>query len=492
MIPPYFQPIYPVPKWMSGQPLLVFLIAFALCTVLFGYPMQIRYATISILSVVIFYLGSQSMTHSWMFVREKTFLRNVFWVGLVVHLLWVAYCYFHFNMDYYGQIHGDDADTGWYMDFAKGIKDWFVGGFQKSFGDLRIEYGSAVDDCGYPIWLSIIYLFVGNWGDAGTVLIPMIIKCIVTTYSAILIYKVAKRHFDESVARMACVFVALNPNMIYWCGTMMKEPELVFLCCLFVNLMDEALSNNAKLTLRALLPAILVGLTFFLFRSVLGLIAFAATLAHIVMASQRIISTGKKVVAGLLVAIVLAVGMGEGLRTRVHETVDTIQSGQQRTNMEWRAERVDAGGRKNSFAKYATATVFAPLIFTLPFPTFNQANKGQILQQMLSGGSFIKNVMSYFVILVMVIFLISGQWRKHVFIIAFLCGYLAALVFSNFAQSGRFHMPVMPMLMMFGAYGISLVKQRHKFRTWYYMFLIAEVFICLFWNWFKLKGRGMI
>lgn len=492
MIPPYFQPIYPVPKWMSGRPLVVFLIAFALCTVVFGYPMQIRYATLSILSVVLFYLGSQSMTHSWMWVREKTFLRNVFWIGLVVHLLWVAYCYFYFNMDYYGQIHGDDADTGWYMQFGHNIREWILTGLQQPFNELLDVNGSAIDDFGYPLWLGIIYLITENWGDTGAVLIPMIIKCVVTSYCAILIYNVTKRHFDVSVARMACVFVALNPNMIYWCGTMFKEPELVFLCCLFVDLMDGALSSNVKLTFKGLLPAILVGMLFFLYRSALGLIAFAATLAHIVMASQRIISTGKKVLAGLLVAIVLGIGMGEGLRTRVHETVDTIQSGQQKANMEWRAERVDAGGRKNSFAKYATATVFAPLIFTLPFPTFNAANRSQILQQMLSGGSFIKNVMSYFVILVMVIFLISGQWRRHVFIIAFLCGYLAALVFSNYAQSGRFHMPVIPLLMMFGAYGISLVKQRHKFLTWYYMFLIGEVFACLAWNWFKLKGRGMI
>jgi hypothetical protein len=44
--------------------------------------------------------------------------------------------------------------------------------------------------------------------------------------------------------------------------------------------------------------------------------------------------------------------------------------------MEWRSTRV--GG--NSFAKYATAGVFAPLIFTIPFPTFNQANAAQLLQ----------------------------------------------------------------------------------------------------------------
>lgn len=160
--------------------------------------------------------------------------------------------------------------------------------------------------------------------------------------------------------------------------------------------------------------------------------------------------------------------------------------------MEWRANRKDQSGRTNQFAKYAGAAVFAPLIFTIPFPTFNMANEGQILQLELSGGNFIKNVLSVFVILVLFMMLFSGEWRRHVFILAFTCGYLAALVFSNFAQSGRFHMPIIPMLMLFGAYGIEYVQQNRRWRRWWPMALFVEFVVCLGWNWFKLKGRGMI
>jgi hypothetical protein len=156
--------------------------------------------------------------------------------------------------------------------------------------------------------------------------------------------------------------------------------------------------------------------------------------------------------------------------------------------MEWRSTRV--GG--NCFAKYASAGVFAPLIFTIPFPTFNQAHEAQLLQVQLSGGYFIKNILSFFVIIVLIQFIITGEWRKHVLLIGYTCAYLVVLVFSGFAQSGRFHMPIWPMLMIFAAYGVQLAKSDKKMRRWFMYTLYIEVFICLAWNWFKLAGRGMI
>ena len=156
--------------------------------------------------------------------------------------------------------------------------------------------------------------------------------------------------------------------------------------------------------------------------------------------------------------------------------------------MEWRRHR--QGG--NDFAKYAGAAVFAPLIFTIPFPTFNVSSEGQILQRMLSGGNYIKNIFSFFVIWILMVMLITGEWRQHVFILAYTCGYLASLTLSHFAQSSRFHMPVWPMIMLFAAYGIQVAKTKPRIRSAFMWALVIEVFICLAWNWFKLKGRGMI
>ena len=474
-----------VPNWLIGKSVVFFFIAFAACTALWGHPMELRYAIVSSLSVLLFFYASQSLSRSWVKDRERKFVRNVFLAGVLVRLLWVFYCYFFFNPDYYGTTFGGRADVEWYMPFGEAIAQWVRDGFPVSFGQLMRTWQSAIDDVGYPIWLAIISLLTFGQSD---VFVPFLIKTLIGAYCSVCIYRVAKRHFGEGVARIAALFVALNPNMIYWCATMMKETEMVFLCCLCVDLADRTFTSGQKLSFKSLLPGVLVGMYVFFFRSALAIVIFLAMFAHIVMASNRVMSIGKKIIAGVMVGIVLLVGMGDRLRTQTEKIVKTVQSDAQDANMEWRSKR--EGG--NSFAKYAGKAIFAPLIFTIPFPTFNMAIEKQITQTQLSGGNYIKNILSFFVIYIMLIMLLSGEWRRHVFILAYTLGYLACLVLSTFAQSSRYHMPVWPMLMLFAAYGVQIAKTNPQVRKWFPIALIVEVVVCLAWNWFKLKGRGMI
>lgn len=474
-----------VPNWMTGKSMVFFFVAMFVCLLAFGYPMEFRDAVIAGLSIVLFFYGSMSMSKSWERKKDKAFVKNIFVAGLIVRLIWVFYCYFIFNPNYWGSPFGDGADVEWYMPFGKAIAEWIAGESRLSFEELRTQWRGDIDDVGYPLWLAIIHILTGGESD---VFVPFIIKAVVSAYCSVCIYHVAKRHFGNGIARMAALFMAFNPNMIYWCGNMFKETEMVFFCCLSIDQMDKAVTSPKGLTIKSLLPGILAGFSLFFFRAALGAVIFAAMFAHVVMASQRVMSMGKKVIAGVLVTITLLVGMGDSLREQTQSMVNNAQSDYQKINMEWRAER--KGG--NSFAKYAGKAVFAPLIFTIPFPSFNVADESQVLQRQLSGGSYIKNILSFFVIIVMFMLLISEEWRRHVFILAYTVGYHMVLAMSPFAQSGRFHMPVIPFMMLFAAYGIQVAKTNAKVRKWFPIALVIEVIICLGWNWFKLKGRGMI
>ena len=477
------------PNWLTSKSILFFFVAMFGCWIAFGYVPAFELWLVSALSVVLFFNGSMSLSNSWKNAGEKLFIRNILAAGIIVRLIWVFYCYFIFNPAQYGEAYGMGGDVEWYMPFAKDLAQWIRGDLHLTLAQVIKKNGSAIDDVGYPMWLGLGYALWGDWSD---VFIPMVMKCILGGYCAVSIYHVAKRHYGEGVGRMAALFVCLNPNIIFWCGTMLKEAEMVFLCCLAVDNFDRVLSSGMRYTIKNLIPGILAGIALMFFRSVLGITMFLAIFAHIVMASQRVMSVGKKVLAGVLVGAVLMVSMGDRIRTQSRALLSEAQSDSQRANMEWRAQQREAGGRRQSFATYASAAVFAPLIFTIPFPTFNQANEAQILQVQLSGGSYIKNIFSFFMILVLIMMLISGEWRSHVFIIAYTVGYLVVLVMSPFAQSGRFHMPIWPMLMLFAAYGIQIAKSNGRMRRWFSMALVVEVAVCLAWSWFKLKGRGMI
>ena len=475
-----------IPSWLIGSSIAFFFVTMFACWGVFGYVPAFDLWMVAAISVVLFFYGGSVMSKNWSHAGEKRFIRNVFVAGFIIRLLWLLYVWFFFNMDHYGAQYGEMADVTWYMPFAKDLALWLEGESKWKLSEIVYDvHCASIDDTGYPMWLAIGYVIWGGWSDA---FIPMLIKCVVSAYCAVCIYNIAKRHFGEGSARMAAIFVCVNPNMIYWCGNMFKEAEMVFLCCLAIDNFDRVLSSRQKFTLKNLLPGMLAALALMFFRSALGFVIFLAVFAHIVMASQKVMSLGKKVLAGVLVTLVLAVSMGDRIRMQSQELLKTAQSDQQQVNMEWRAER--QGG--NSFAKYASAAIFAPLIFTIPFPTFNAALDSQYLQMQLAGGSYIKNILSFFVVLVMLMMLVSGEWRRHVFILAYTLGYLMVLVMSNFAHSGRFHMPIWPMLMLFAAYGIQIAKTNTRVRKWWPMVLVLEVVACLAWNWFKLKGRGMI
>ena len=187
---------------------------------------------------------------------------------------------------------------------------------------------------------------------------------------------------------------------------------------------------------------------------------------------------------GIVILLFIGVVIENVFREEI--SIDQYQDLQtdQQSNMEWRSERM--GG--NQFARYAGSAVFAPLIFTLPFPTMVDI-PDQENQQMIHGGNYVKNITSFFTILALAFLFLGGKWRGHVLPASFFIGYLIVLVFSNFAQSERFHIPILPISLMFAAYGVSLMTNKHKlwFQYWMLFIFVAN----LGWAWFKLRGRGM-
>ena len=313
-----------IPNWITGKSIVFFFISMFACWGAFGFVPEAPLWVVAAFSVVLFFYGGQAISKGWEHKNEKAFVRNVFIAGVIVRLLWVLYLYFVFNPNHFGNTRGEGGDVDWYIPFAKDLAQWFVGDSRLTFSQIIDSNGSALDDIGYPIWLAIIYAIVGVEND---VFVPFVIKCIVGAYCAVSIYRIAKRHYGDGTARLAALFVCLNPNMIYWCGTLLKEAEMVFLVCLAVDNFDRVLTSGKRFTIRALLPAFIAAIALFFFRSVLAIVIFLSFFAHIVMASNRVMSFGRKLLIGLLVGAVLAVSMGDRIRTQSEVLMEKVQSG---------------------------------------------------------------------------------------------------------------------------------------------------------------------
>ena len=107
---------------------------------------------------------------------------------------------------------------------------------------------------------------------------------------------------------------------------------------------------------------------------------------------------------------------------------------------------------------------------------------------MLNGANFTKNIISGFTIFALFLLLFRKEWRQHVLPLAVMCGYLVVLVFSNFAHSERFHFPILGLELMFAAYGVSQMTNKHK--RWYVIWLVVVCVANFGWALVKLRGRG--
>lgn len=478
-----------MPQKVSNMAMLTYLAALVTCAVVYNYyALEFRWILFGIIEVCGFFYFSNHCSKVWVNNTPKTFITKLFWWGFAIRVLWVIISYLLY-------LHWTDTP------FSIGAADELfydeVGHYGASMireGNWNIyaaiqQYASETQfsDMGYPIYLSIVYWIFGD-----SILIARIIKAIWSALTAVLIYKLASRNFGEYVGRMAGVFCMLMPNLIYYCSFQLKEVEMVFLAVLFAERADFIL-RKSKIQWKALLLLLLIPAYMFMIRTALAATLVLALLCALLFTSGRVVSTGRRIALSTLagIAVIVMLFSTTSIGDDVSQMWQTGGSGQQ-GNMEWRAERGKAEGTLNQrFAKYAGAVVFAPMIFTIPFPTMVET-PGQENQKMIHGGNYVKNILSFFTITILFVLLLSGDWRKHVLPIALLCGYLVVLVFSNFAHSERFHQPILPFTMMMAAYGISRMRELRWIKSWYPYWCILMLIAAIAWNWFKLAGRGMI
>ena len=460
------------PRYFSTRAIVCYLVTLALVSVFFmSYAMPFQFVLFGLVSVLVFFIYSNKLTMDWYRFPERTFTKKLFVNALIIRVVYVIFIYFYY-IEMTGQPHAYQAgDESFYHPMAS---LWRENGFEVFLEQMN-EY-VAFSDSGYCWWLAIEYLILGTH-----VLSARLVKCVIDAFSCVLMYNLAKRNFGESTGRMTAIFCMLMPNMWFYCGVTLKETEMAFLTILFTERADLALRAR-KITFQNILLPGLVILVMFTFRTALAAVLAAALVGALILSSGKQLQTWKKI----LYSAVFVVWMFLTVGVEMVEETQMLWEGRnnnQETGMEWRSNR--EGG--NTFAKYASASVFAPFIFTIPFSSMveiaNQEN-----QMMMNGANFIKNVMSGFTIFALLMLLLRGDWRKHVLPIAVTAGYLVVLVFSNFAHSERFHFPVLAFELMFAAYGVSLMTNKHK--RWYTIWLVVVCVIINAWAWVKLAGRG--
>ena len=480
--PSKFIPYNFVPNPIANQGVVVYFAVMATTAVLFSNLFMTWYWWLfGIVSVVGFFFFSNNLSKQWANIRPKTFEHNVFWYTFLIRVSVMFFLYW-FHNEMTGQpFMFNAADSIEYSYEAEWLAKCIRDGHIQDYWDYKFVQMHGVSDAGYPMYLGFVYLLSGD-----SIIVARLLKCLWSALSCILTYRLGKRNFGEHVGRIAAIFMMLEPHFSIYSGYHLKETEMIFLMLLFLERAD-ALLRYRNFSFKTVSVVVVLMASLFTFRTVLGLTAVFSLAMALLLSSKRVMGWGRRIVILIVVGLSALYFAGGRIMTEIEQVWELKDQSQ--------GSRLSVIEKKQSYAKYAGAAVFAPMIFTIPFPTMVET-PGQEIARTLHGAMFVKNIMSYFCIMAIISLLFPlipgfNKWRDHVLIGVFLIAYLVILVFSAFAHADRFHMPALALEILFMAYGMSLsrIPQLQRwFKYWVALMFIAVVA----WNWFKLSGRGMV
>ena len=462
-----------LPKKISNTAIYLYLGSLAAVTILYiRYAMSWVFILLGIMWVVEFFLLSSYCGQKWKDLPEKKLLRNIFLIALGLRWVWAVFAYFFYI-----------NKTGLPFEFSAGDSIWY---YEESMGNVRAPisaiwnylfvYTDSISDSGYVFYLSLLSKITGY-----SILLPRLVNCIFSAVTCLLVYSITKRSINEETGRMAAIFTCFMPNFIYYCGLHLKESFMLFLLMAFLERADYLLRSKKYNVFTILIP-ILLAVSLFSFRTVLGAAAVFSFVTALVFTNTSVVGRRKRLMLiawGILAVVTLTGGV---INTELQASWDDRENNQE-------AKRAAQTARGNQWAKYATGTVMAPLMFVMPFPTMVDVDE-QYNQQMISGGNYVRNFFGCFVLLaVFSAIFITKNWRNLSLIGSFVIAYLGIISSSGFANSERFVLPALPGLLILAAYGISLLNARNYnfVRIWYYVVPLMS----LGWAFFKLGSRGL-
>ena len=461
------------PQRIANKGISLYLAALVLVSVLFfRYAIPWYFMVMGLAEVSVFFLFANKYSKEWASIsREKTFEKKLFFSALLIRLIWVVFSYYFYLQQTGHPFEYDAADALGYHQEA----EWLAGLDWNSVMNYLFYSRKGYSDSGYPLYLTLLYKIIGP-----NVIIVRIIKSFLSAFMCVLLYRLCRRNLDDKTGRMAAVFCAFMPNLYIYCGLHLKETEMLFLAVAFLERADFALRSE-KLSFGSVFVPILLCVSLFLFRTALGAVAALSFLTALLFSSSRVTTRARRLRVAVWAIVTMIVLGGSTIANEVEDLLQNKGSNQE-------LKRFEQTSRGNLWAKYATGTVMAPMVFVLPFTTM--VDTDQYNQLVVHGGNFVRNYMGVFVLIGLFSAVFTKKnWRDFSLIGSFTIGYLLVVSMSGFANSERFLLPGLPGLLIMAAYGISeLTSKNYRFvKTWYLVVVLMQ----LGWAYFKLGSRGI-
>lgn len=470
--------IAPQNSYLSGyftsKAIITYFGILSVCYILFPYKLPLLWVVFGLTTVLGFFYFTNGLTIKWANTPDYIFQKKIFGIALLIRIIYVLIIF-----AFYKKVNGNPfefgaADSISYHEEALWIIDLLN---QNNLNYYFKGYLKTVSDSGWPSILSLIYLITFK-----SIIAIRIFNALIGAWMVVLIYKLAQRNFGETAARISAIMAMLLPTFIFYTGLHLKETIMVFILVAFAERADY-LFRSKVIRFWPLFLVILLGFSLFFFRTVLAVTAWFALFTSLAILARRFHGITRRLFFVLWFGLA-AMFVFSG---RVYKEVETYAEARFE-NQKSRLSKIATGSASNTLAKFGSSALFLPVMIPAPFPTL--VDTGQKNAMMINGSNFTKNIYAFFVLMAFWVLYRRKMLRENILILTMLLSYLVVLAFSGFALSERFHLPLVPFLLIFAGYGVTVTTKVN--RKMYVPYLALISILIIGWNWFKLAGRGMI
>lgn len=409
----------------------------------------------------------------------KKFEKRLFRAGIIVNISSVLFFYVFYYLLTNTEFDAAAVDALWYHDMGIQI----AGQFRELRFDLaelgRVEF----DDLGYNFFLGIIYFIFGP-----NVIIARIIQALFGSFSAIIIYRIAKVLYNESIGRTASLFFIFFPVFVYYNALHLKETLMLYFTLLSIHsiICLQQNKNSIKYIFQFFLTIVVI----FSFRTVLAFTVLSVFFLSLLI-SKRYGFSKKMLVSFISVSCLLVflwqIGLLDEISRKLFKYVDRNTEG---SVMSSTAVRIANNGQ--TFAKYASGPLILVQSVSFPYPSMVKTNisfYNQAAQWYHISGLFIWGYFSYWALLG-IYDSVKQKVRDNLPLLAFTVLYSVILVITLYITTVRFNILKIAPMLIFVAVGLN--NNTVKRQKYWYIYIVWISLVILIWNYVKVAGRGMI
>lgn len=444
-------------QWVGVAIYLLALLIVSICFTSYALkPLWIAWG----ISTVLFFFGLTYWFHRrWQNDDSKKFIWKVFLWAFGIRAVYVGIIIFYYYFETGVSFEYGAADSWAYHRTACYLADLAREG--RIHDIFRILNGKTLgfSDQGYTLYLTALYTCFGK-----NILGPRLLKALMSAYMCVVIYKLTLRNLGDKTARIAAVMAVFLPQFIHYNGTYMKETEMIFIATLALERFDYLVHSKRYTFWNIVFPILLTALTFG-FRTIIGMALIASYLMCVICCEKTLISNKARIVFGssvLLLAVILAL-----------------------TPIGWEMIMMF---KINFSTGTANARYMAPGFLTLPLT--NLVEVANPNQKMMNGTFFVKNYLAFFALLSILAAFREKQWRQLSHIGTYTLIYALMIAFSFAFKSERYHLPVMPGLLIMAAF--AMTHFRKKNFKWFYAYGVLLLIAIVLWNYLKLAKGGLV